>query len=594
MNRRAPRTLALLGALLVLYLAYPVGAFVIRLASSSDAGWHDQGLWSALRVSAIAATISLAIGVLTGVPLAFFLARRRGLISSVLNVLVQLPLAVPPLISGVLLIYIIGPYTFLGQLSGERLTQTMYGMVIAMSWVSIPFLVVAARSAFRAVDPSLSDVAATLGHRPLSTFLRVEVPAASEGIRAGMLLMWLRAFGEYGTVSVLAYHPYGLPVYVDNLFSSAPLSQTEAPTALAFGVAIVAIALGALHWRHRPRWRRGLPVGAAPVVSSGTKVGFEVDEAVGGFSLRLTHREASQRLAIVGPSGAGKSLTLRSLAGLSHGASISFNGSDVSRLPAHKRGIGYVPQGYGLQPGRTVWQQARFGAGTSPARAAWWLQTLGLEELADRLPSELSGGQRQRVALARALARDPRVLLLDEPLSALDTPVRLALRRELRRLQQSVGLSTVLVTHDAREAAMLADDIIVLSAGRVLQSGPCSVVFRQPVSVEVAALLGIDNVFAGPPPQGARLAPGFDSGACLWRVAPEAVDLSASARPDLLHLGSGTVQDVIDLGAHFESIVEVDGLGSVRAYMPVAELAAGSRCEVQAPAEAVSAWATPA
>jgi molybdate transport system permease protein len=197
------------------------------------------------------------------------------------------------------------------------------------------------------------------------------------------------------------------------------------------------------------------------------------------------------------------------------------------------------------------------------------------------------------VALARALARDPRVLLLDEPLSALDTPVRVALRHELRRLQHSVGLSTVLVTHDPTEAAMLADDIIVLSAGRVLQSGPCSVVFRQPVSAEVAGLLGIDNVFNGPPPLGARLAPDFDPSACLWRVAPEAVDLSGSARPDLVRLGSGTVQDVIDLGTHFESIVEVDGLGPVRAHMTVAELAAGSRCEVQAAAEALSAWNTP-
>ena len=209
---RAPRPLRWLGALLVLYLAYPVGAFVVRVVTGSNEGWSTAGLWPALRVSVEGATVSLMIGVVTGIPLAYVLARRRGWLSSAVGVVVQLPLAVPPLISGILLIYIVGPYTFLGQLSGERLTQTFYGVVIAQSFVSAPFLVVVARSAFEAVDPSLSDVAATLGHRPLARFLRVEVPAASDGLRTGMILMWLRAFGEYGTTVVLAYHPYSLPV----------------------------------------------------------------------------------------------------------------------------------------------------------------------------------------------------------------------------------------------------------------------------------------------------------------------------------------------------------------------------------------------
>ncbi|HTX28313.1 MAG TPA: ABC transporter permease, partial [Streptosporangiaceae bacterium] len=234
---RSPRPLRWLGALLVLYLGYPVGAFVYRVIGGHNEGWNVPGLWSALWVSVEGATISLLIGVVTGIPLAYVLARRRGWLSSAVGVVVQLPLAVPPLISGILLIYIVGPYSFLGQLSGERLTQTMYGVVIAQSFTAAPFLVVIARSAFRAVDPSLGDVAATLGHGPLARFLRVDVPAAADGLRTGMILMWLRAFGEYGTVVVLAYHPYTLPVYVDNLFSSGPLSLAEAPTILAFVVA---------------------------------------------------------------------------------------------------------------------------------------------------------------------------------------------------------------------------------------------------------------------------------------------------------------------------------------------------------------------
>jgi ABC-type sulfate transport system permease component len=237
---RSPSPLRWLGALLVAYLAYPVGAFIYRLATGTNEGWNAPGLWSALRVSVEGASLSLLIGVVTGIPLAYVLARRRGWLSSAVGVVVQLPLAVPPLISGILLIYIVGPYSFLGQRSGERLTETMYGVVIAMTFVSAPFLVVVARGAFSAVDPGLGDVAATLGHGPLARFLRVDVPAAADGLRTGMILMWLRAFGEYGTTVIIAYHPYSLPVYVDNLFSSAPLSEAEAPTLLAFGVAVAA------------------------------------------------------------------------------------------------------------------------------------------------------------------------------------------------------------------------------------------------------------------------------------------------------------------------------------------------------------------
>ena len=145
-------------------------------------------------------------------------------------------------------------------------------------------------------------------------------------------------------------------------------------------------------------------------------------------------------------------------------------------------------------PGRTAWQQVLFAAGADPALAAWWLRTLRLDGLEGRLPGELSGGQRQRVALARALSFRPRLVLLDEPFSALDAPVREELRRELRRLQREAGLSTVLVTHDPEEAALLADEILVVDEGRLLQAGPRAEVFARPASPQVARLLGIPNL----------------------------------------------------------------------------------------------------
>ena len=614
MDRRSPRSLRWLGALLILYLGYPLAAFVVRVATGSNEGWHGAGLWSALLVSVTSATASLLIGVLTGIPLAYVLARRRGWLSGAIGVLVQLPLAVPPLITGIILIYIVGPYSFLGQLSGERLTETIWGVIIAQSFTSVPFLVVVARSAFRAVDPSLEEVAATLGHGPLARFLRVSVPAASDGIRTGMILMWLRAFGEYGTVVVLAYHPYSLPVYVDNLFSSAPLSQAEAPTVLAFAVAGLAIALSTI--RHLPRRRRrAVPAPLAPAATPPTPVGFDIDATVGTFRLEVAYRESGDRLAVVGPSGSGKSLTLRTLAGLlgSQAGSITYSGMEVSDVPVEHRRIGYVPQGLGLMPGRTVWQQVTFGVEADHARAAWWLETLHLAGLADRYPEELSGGQRQRVSLARALAPGPALVLLDEPFSALDAPVRDELRRELRSLQRKARLSTVLVTHDPEEAAILADEILVLSDGRVLQAGPVAEVYRRPASLQVAQLLGIRNVGHGVIAAdgtvlcgsvslavAARLPTGTD---VFWSVPREQVrvtrfqaDLAGShtARPPLpeqMRAHRAVVADVIDLGSTVEITVQLEGGPELTSRSTDPMVARpGEECLVHLEPETVTVW----
>jgi molybdate transport system permease protein len=430
-----------------------------------------------------------------------------------------------------------------------------------------------------------------------------------------MILMWLRAFGEYGTTVVLAYHPYSLPIYVDNLFSSAPLSQAEAPTILAFGVAALAIVVGRIRSPARVR-RRPIPAPVAPGPAPPEPVGFEIDATVGTFRLHVAHPEGSHRLAVIGPSGSGKSVTLRVLAGLlgPDAGKVTYGGTDVRRIAPERRRLGYVPQGFGLIPGRTVWQQAVFGVHADPARAAWWLETLHLGGLLDRLPDELSGGQRQRVSLARALAGDPRVVLLDEPFSALDAPVRAELRREMRRLQREVGLSTVLVTHDPEEAAMLADEIVVVRDGRVLQSGRCREVYQRPASAEVGRLLGIDNLFEGTAGVDGTLIAGGDrvlgvpadrtaglqAGArLLWQVPPEALRIRAGSSPpsaggSVVDLGQGRVTDVIDLGRAVEVVVELSGRIELRARVPdLPDLIVGAACWVDTEAEAVSVWSEP-
>jgi molybdate transport system permease protein len=323
----------------------------------------------------------------------------------------------------------------------------------------------------------------------------------------------------------------------------------------------------------------------------------------------VAHPESGHRLAVVGPSGSGKSITLRVLAGLlgPDAGTVTYGDVDVSRTAPERRRVGYVPQGFGLLPGRTVWQQAVFGVDTNPARAAWWLETLHLENLLHRYPEQLSGGQRQRVSLARALARDPRAVLLDEPFSALDAPVRTELRRELRRLQHETGLSTILVTHDPEEAAMLADEVMVITHGRVLQTGPCATVYRRPVSVEVGRLLGIDNLVAGFAGEDGTLvtaagplqvATGFPAGTrLLWRAAPEGLRLTpplGARASGNIALGTGTVTEVIDLGRVIELTVAV-GPGLELRARSLADLGLepGSTCRVDVDVDAMSVWEAP-
>lgn len=625
MRYRASRSpLTYLGGLLALYLAVPVVAFLIRLAQPGARGFNSPGLYSALWTSVTAATMSTAIVTLLGVPLAYWLARGKGPLTRLAGLLVQMPLALPPVMSGLLLIYVVGPYTWLGNLFNDNLTGTIVGVVLAQTFVAGPFLVIAARTAFAGADPALDDLAASLGRRPASRFFLVSLRAAAPGIRAGMLMTWLRAVGEYGATVMLAYHPYTLPVFVYVQFSSTGIIGTQGPTALALALAVAVLLVSQV--RLAPRLRRppAVPAPAAPAPVEPVAVSFDLDLAVGAFRLRVRHQTASNRIAILGPSGAGKSITLRAIAGFLGGqaGAVEFNGEQVAQVKVEDRRVGYVPQGLTMFPGRTVWQQVLFAVGADPAVAAWWLRTLRLDGLEGRLPEELSGGQRQRVALARALAFGPRLVLLDEPFSALDAPVRDELRRELRRLQREGGLSTVIVTHDPEEAALLADEILVVDDGRLLQAGPRAEVFARPASPQVARLLGIPNLapatvhgpglLAAGAPGTAPAGPGEAAGLLIAAGTgdlPAGADVLWTIRPDhvaVLPAGAdgpdtypAEVDDVADIGTL--TILTVR-LGTGQAQPPelrvrttaAVSLAPGDPCRVRLPAADITAWPAPA
>jgi putative spermidine/putrescine transport system ATP-binding protein len=211
-------------------------------------------------------------------------------------------------------------------------------------------------------------------------------------------------------------------------------------------------------------------------------------------------------ISLLGPSGCGKTTALRVAAGFEIGdrGSVHLFNRDISRVPAHKRNMGMVFQSYSLFPNLSVAQNVEFGLRTRKVasaerrkRTVEVLQLVQLESQANRYPHQLSGGQQQRVALARALAVRPDVLLLDEPLSALDAKVRSTLRDEIRRIQSELGITTLFVTHDQDEALAISDRIAVMSDGRIDQLGTPLEVYRQPTSAFVARFIGSMNELQG-------------------------------------------------------------------------------------------------
>src|SRR5207245_10157547 len=225
--------------------------------------------------------------------------------------------------------------------------------------------------------------------------------------------------------------------------------------------------------------------------------------ALNGLSLTLAPGEL---VALLGPSGCGKTTALRLVAGLEEANSgrVVFGGGDVTNVPANKREIGMVFQAYSLFPHMTAMQNVAFGMQlhkVGPAerrkRAGDMLELVGLSAHAHKYASQLSGGQQQRVALARAVALEPKVLLLDEPLSALDARVRARLRDEIRRVQLEVGTTTLFVTHDQEEALAIADRVGVMNAGRIEQLGPPTTIYSRPATPFVAEFVGLTNRVPG-------------------------------------------------------------------------------------------------
>ncbi|MEU2544283.1 ABC transporter permease [Streptomyces roseolus] len=622
---RPPLALVLPALLGVAFLALPLLGILVRTAWGELADHlGSPGTVEALKLSLVVSFWALGLSLLLGVPLAWLLARVPFPGKAFVRSLVLLPMVLPPTVGGVALLLAFGRRGLLGPWLEDTFGITFpfhtSGAVLAATFVAMPFLVISLEGALGGLRPRYEETAASLGASPVRVFLTVTLPMVAPGVLAGAALTWARALGEFGATITFAGNLPGttqtLPLQVYLLLQEEP----EAATSVS--LLLLAIAMGVLialrgRWTGTPRERAGaaaapVPDGTGPAaaepparsaVPAPTGGRWSLHAEVTGFTRLTLDAEPGTTIAVVGPNGAGKTTLLRALLGLTPRAhaDLTLGGEDVTALPPHRRRVAWVPQDGALFPhlsalANTAYGLRAQGVPRAEARreAQAWLDRLGVGHLAHRRPGQLSGGQAQRVALARALAARPRLLVLDEPLAALDQTTRAHVRHTLRTHLSGFGGVCLIVTHDPVEAVSLADRILVLDGGRALQDAGPTEVTRHPRSPWVARMLGrnawpgtagaegivLDGggvlVAAEPPPPGTP---------ALAIVAPEAVSVhrekpAGSPR----NVWPGTVREITGSGSRLRVLVT-----SAEAPDLVAEITPGAAAELGL-AEGVSVW----
>ena len=413
------------------------------------------------------ATAATIINLPLGLLLAWLLARGRFPGRSLVETVVTLPLVMPPVATGLLLLMLLAPRGPLGGLLerfGIEIVFTSKAVVIAMAVMGLPLLVRTARAGFEQVDRRYESVAATLGAGPLRVFLTVTLPLALPAVAAGAVLSFARAVGEFGaTMMVAGSIPGSTRTLAVAIYSFAETGRdTEAAQLVLVSAVLAFLALWLSNWITSRAGLRDM-----------ITLAFTLRQ--GDFELQLKEELASGITALFGPSGSGKTTTLDAIAGLRVPSAgvitihdrVLFDASRRINLPPHARHVGYVPQEVALFPHMNVRSNVLYGR--RPGQKLALDTVVGMLEvggLIDRRVPELSGGERQRVALARALMSAPEVLLLDEPLAAVDVERRRRILPYLLRVRDDLGIPVIYVSHDREEVDQLADRVIVLQEGR--------------------------------------------------------------------------------------------------------------------------------
>ncbi|MFD6180557.1 ABC transporter permease [Streptomyces goshikiensis] len=637
---RPPVALALPALLAVAFLLLPLIGILTR-TQWSELGEHltSPGVVEALRLSMVVSAWALGLSLVLGVPLAWLLARVPFKGKALVRSLVLLPMVLPPTVGGVALLLGFGRRGLLGPwlegTFGITLPFHTSGAVVAATFVAMPFLVISLEGALGGLKQSYEETAASLGASPVRVFFTVTLPMVAPGLIAGAALTWARALGEFGATITFAGNLPGttqtLPLQVYLLLQDQP----EAATSVS--LLLLAIAMGVLialrgRWTGTPADRKPAVAAEAaevptvaedPAPTAATEPAaadrsdrsdpsaapprdggrWPLHAAVTGFNRLTLDAEPGTTIAVVGENGAGKTTLLRALLGLTPRAhaELRLGDSDVTALPPHERQVAWVPQDGALFPHLSALANTAYGLrargvprAEARADARAWLDRLGVGHLAHRKPAQLSGGQAQRVALARALAARPRLLLLDEPLAALDQTTRARVRHTLRTHLAEFGGVCLIVTHDPVEAVSLADRVLVLADGQTLQDAPPAEVTRHPRSPWVARMLG-RNAWQGTASGGGlALAAGGrlviaeelpDGVAALAIIAPEAVSVHRE-RPagSPRNVWPGTVREITALGSRLRVLI-----GSAEAPDLVAEITPDAAAELGL-ADGVRVW----
>ncbi|MFK0220341.1 ABC transporter permease [Streptomyces vinaceus] len=623
---RPPVTLALPALLAVAFLLLPLIGILSR-TQWGEVGAHltSPGVVQALRLSLFVSLWALGLSLLLGVPLAWLLARVPFKGKAFVRSLVLLPMVLPPTVGGVALLLGFGRRGLLGPwlegTFGITLPFHTSGAVVAATFVAMPFLVISLEGALGGLKQSYEETAASLGASPVRVFFTVTLPMVAPGLIAGAALTWARALGEFGATITFAGNLPGttqtLPLQVYLLLQDAPEAATSVSLLLLVIAMAVLIAL-------RGRWT-GTPVAARSAAAPATAAdgaeaaAAEAERAPGeplptaevpagprdcghwplhatvtGFNELTLAADPGTTIAVVGENGAGKTTLLRALLGLTPRAhaELRLGDTDVTALPPHKRQVAWVPQDGALFPHLNALANTAYGLrarrvprAEARREAQLWLDRLGVGHLAARRPAQLSGGQAQRVALARALAARPRLLLLDEPLAALDQTTRARVRHTLRTHLAGFGGVCLIVTHDPVEAVSLADRVLVLADGRTLQDAPPAEVTRHPRSPWVARMLGRNAWPGTASADGLALASGGrlvtaealpEGSRALAIIGPEAVSVHRD-RPagSPRNVWQGSVREITAVGSRLRVLV-----GSAEAPDLVAEITPEAAAEL--------------
>lgn len=617
--------LAIVTPLIGVGLRVPWGQIPTLLGGESA----QIALWLSLRTALISTLVSLVLGV----PLALALARQWPGVG-LARIVVVLPMTMPPVVAGIALLATFGRRGWLGpslQEAGISIAFSTTAVVLAQVFVSMPFLVVTLEAALRSRDCQAERMARTLGAGSLTVLMRITLPLVAPALARGTALALGRALGEFGATLTFAGSLEGttrtmpLAIYLER--------ESDADTALALAVALVVtsallVGLTALPggwiyrlrtWAERQLFKKLDAAGASssahiqPAYPTEPGSSVELVAKLPERSIDNARLEVSpgQFLTLIGPNGCGKSTLCLMIAGLLRtqgylkiaDKTLDEPGWHGTFVSPGKRPVALLAQNPGIFTHMSVLDNVAFGPrcqgqGRRRARQRAWqeLHAVGASHLAYRQGGELSGGQAARVALARALATSPRVLVLDEPMAALDVPSRSQLRARIRERTRTRAITVVMVSHDLVDIASLSDAVAVMDAGKLITQGPTTEILSTPSTEFVASLTGaslLNGTLAGDEstPQlklgqglSLRLAqwPQANADEPAWQVGAKAVALINSDAIALYpQQPKGSPRNVIPV-----SVSSLDGDGAVVSLS--LRLADGQRLRTRLTAAAIA------